>query len=109
MPGKKPDDLNYQYEISDDFTELGELLRDIGDIKRAKECRLQEIEIYRNIHEKDPEDEVSEANIAATLDQLGHLYAEKGETGKLQNSTMNRDLEPIKNCLNPIPEILTTK
>ena len=80
MPGKKPEDLDYQHDISDDFTELGELFGEIGDIEHAKECRMQEIEIYRNIHEKDPEDLVSVANIAAALGQIGHLHAGRGET-----------------------------
>ena len=34
----------------------------------------------RFMHEKDPEDLVSVANIAATFDQIGHLHANRGET-----------------------------
>ena len=60
---------------------LEKLFRDTGDIEHAIEARLKEIEIYENINEKDPEDLESVDDIAAAYDQIGHLYAEKGETG----------------------------
>ena len=61
--------------------ELAELFREMCDIEHAKESLMKEIEIYRHIHKKDPEDLESVENIAAAFDQIGHLYAEEGENG----------------------------
>ena len=105
MPGKKPEELQYQYEISEDFTELAELFGDIGDIEHAKECRMQEIEIYRNIHEKDPEDLASVANIAAALDQIGHLYAGQGET-ETAKQYYEQGLEAYTKLFESYPEVI---
>ena len=44
------------------------------------ESRMKEIEVYENINEQDPEDLESIEDIAAAYDQIGHLYAEEGET-----------------------------
>jgi hypothetical protein len=43
LAGKKPENLHYQYEISNNFNDLEKLFEDIGDIERAKECHMQEI------------------------------------------------------------------
>jgi tetratricopeptide (TPR) repeat protein len=80
LAGKNPEDLDYQYELSDGFNELGELFGDMCDIEHAKVSLMKEIEIYRHIHEKDPEDLESVENIAAAFEEIGSLYADEGET-----------------------------
>ena len=66
---------------------------------------MQEIEIYRNIHEKDPEDLASVANIAAALDQIGHLYAGQGET-ETAKQYYEQGLEAYTKLFESYPEVI---
>ena len=80
MKGKFPDDLDYQNELAEIFTNLGKLFETINRIENAKKCYLQKIEIYESLFEEDPEDVDLKMDIINTLMHIGNLYAEAGDT-----------------------------